>query len=584
MIAALALLLAVQQPQVSATADRTTVAAGDTIALTIRVEAESAEPVRISDPALSGLTIHSARQTSSVEFGAAGSRRVTTRVLRLVAVQVGLGSIGPARVIQGSSVSSTAPIGIEVTGDPTSAPLSAEALQLMVQRAPPPPTLGEVAVTLLATPNGVTLGQQVDLLAVAWFPRETRSRMRTPATFESPRVEGVWSYRNVTPAGVVASRRVGNTTYDLFVQHETLFPLHEGPLTLGPAAVSYSFPLTVSFLSREVRHVVQSDTSVIAVRAFPTAGRPAAFRGAAGTGVRVEVEPTALELAVGEGRSLVVTVTGRGNVALWPEPEFRWPTGLRVYPEDVRAVVNRDGLQLEGTKTFTYLVVADSVGAYRIPPVEYPYFDGQAGRYLAQRTLALEVSARPGAGRALPAVAPPGALTSRPFALPWSPRAMPGLLWVIIAVVPPGLALATRLRWTGRRRGEPAAARRVEPDSLQGLERRFAAALERLVPAAGKRDADELIAALRAAGIEEPRAVHVARLRDRLRHTVYGGGGTPDTDELLAEVREVLAGQLGEYMARQPRAAGVMAGLLVAALIVSAASGPNDSARFIRRN
>jgi hypothetical protein len=467
-------------------------------------------------------------------------------VLRLVAVQPGLWNIGAARVIQGSTVLTTAPVGIEVAGDPTTAPLPAEELRALIGAAPPPRTENEVAVTLVVSPDAVSLGQQVDLLALAWFPREVRTRMRAPATFENPRVRGVWSYRHALPAGVVATRRVGRTTYDLFAQHETIFPLREGPLTLGPAAVAYSFPLTFSFLSREVRHVVQSDSTVIMVRGLPVAGRPLGFRGALGTGLSLDLAPTTVDLAVGEGRPFSVTLKGRGNVALWPEPEFRWPAGLRAYPGEVQVTVTRDGVSLVGTKTFNYLLVADSSGTYRVPPADYPYFDWSEGRYVALRTVSLAVGARPGPGKSIPAMAAPVPLARAPFALPVRPLALPPWAWTLIVLGPPLLVLLPRVPWRRWRRAASQRKQSADPamGTLPGLERRVAHALERVVPAAGKRDGGELVAALRAAGIETPRAVHVVRVRDRLRQAVYGGRREPDTDELVAEAREVLSGQL----------------------------------------
>lgn len=546
-------------------------AAGDTIVFTIRVETRSSDPVTIEDPPLAGLLLAGARENSAVDIASDGMRRVTTRVLRLVAAQPGAWSIGAARVVQGGMVATTPPIGVEVTGDPTTAPLSAEALRTMIAEAAPPEIENEVAVTLVVEPRVVTLGQQVDLLALAWFPREVRTRMRAPAAFENPRVGGVWSYRHPMPAGVVATRRVGGRTYDIFAQHETIFPLREGPLVLGPAAVSYSFPLTFSFLSREVRHVVQSDSAVISVRALPVVGRPSGFRGAAGSGLTLELEPSAFDLAVGEGRPFSVTLSGRGNVALWPEPEFRWPAGLRVYPGEVGVVVARTGVELEGNKTFRYLLVADSAGTYRVPPADYPYFDWRTGRYVALRTVGLEVMARAGTGRSLPTVAAPDVLDHAPFVLPVEPTKLPLWAGVLIALAPPVLVFGSRLRWRrrargGRERARPAAAPK---GTLAGLERHFAAALERLVPAAERQDGSELVAALRAAGIEAPRAVHVVRLRDRLRQAVYGGGQAPDADELLAEAREVLSGQLGERDTGQRTPWGT-----VIAIVLVTATGP----------
>ncbi|HXV87191.1 MAG TPA: BatD family protein, partial [Gemmatimonadales bacterium] len=555
---------AAQQPQVQARVDKNTLAAGDTLVYTVTVEARGADAIRIEDPALGGLEVLGARETSSVEVVGGNARRVTTRVLRLVALQPGQWTIGAARVTAGGVTLTTASIGIEVTGDATAAPLSGAALRALIEQAPPPARPGEVAVTLVATPTSVTLGQQLDLLALAWFPREIRSRMRAPAVFDHPRVARVWSYRNVTPAGVVASRRVGSTTYDVFVQHETVFPLHPGALALGPASVSYSFPLTVSFLSREVRHVVQSDSVVVDVRPFPAAGQPVAFRGAAGVALDVDARPGSFDLRVGEGRPFAVTINGRGNVALWPEPEFRWPSGLRVYPGGVEVTARREGLELMGTKTFTYLLMADSAGSYRVAPAQYPYFDWRSGRYVGLRTVALEVMARPGVAGPVPAVAAPAALDATPFVWPLRPTGLPPWALVLLGVLPPAIALAARLP---RRRAAraPAALRARDPASLPGLERRFAAALEHLVPGAGDRDARALVAALRAAGMEAPRAAHVSRLRDRLRQAAYGGGAR-DAVELVAEVREVLAGPLLERTVA--RAGAAWPALLLALALV----------------
>lgn len=565
-------MLAVQQPQVTARVDRTTAAAGDTIVVTIRVEAGGSEPVRIEDPSHAGLLLAGAREHSTVEIAGDERRRVTTRELRFVAVQPGSWGIGGARVIQGTSVVTVPPMTIVVTGDPVGAPLSAEALRRLIDAAPPPATQNDVAVTLVVAPTVVTLGQQVDLLALAWFPREIRARMRAPATFENPRTGGVWSYRHALPAGVIATRRVGGTTYDLFAQHETVFPLREGPIVLGPAVLSYSFPLTYSFLSREVRHELQSDSVVIQVRSLPATGRPGGFRGAAGSDLALELSPVAFDLSVGDARSFAVTILGRGNVALWPEPEFRWPTGLRVYPGEVEVAVERRGVDLEGHKTFHYLLVADSTGTYRVPPVDYAYFDWRTGRYVTLRSVPIDVRARVGSGRRVPAIAAPAPLGRAPFVFPVAFTALPWWGWVLIGAGPPLVVLASRVSWRRRRPGVPKERRAtIEARPLIQLEREFAARLERLVPDARHLGDAALIAALRAAGIEAPRALHVARLRDRLRQAAYGGGQATDAAELLAEAREVLTGQLGARAsdARIPALRDVAIGLALALVIPS---------------
>src|SRR5205823_5233499 len=96
---------------------------------------------------------------------------------------------------------------------------------------------------------------------------------------------------------------------------------------------------------------------------------------------------------VGEPIAITVTVSGAGNVALWPEPAIRWPRGFRAYPgETGMRITPRDG-RIAGTKVFHYLVMPDSAGSFLLPEVRYPYYDLTAGDYrvatMAPRALAV---------------------------------------------------------------------------------------------------------------------------------------------------------------------------------------------------
>lgn len=119
----------------------------------------------------------------------------------------------------------------------------------------------------------------------------------------------------------------------------------------------------------------------------------------------------------------------------------------------------------------------------------------------------------------------------------------PGLLLTLL-LLPPVAVLGVRsrryLRYVWRRAPPPVSR------TLEHLHRDFRAALERLVPASGLREGDQLTDALRAAGVEQAVAAHAARIRDRLRHAVYGPGGPGDADELAAETQEILKALTGE--------------------------------------
>ena len=67
-----------------------------------------------------------------------------------------------------------------------------------------------------------------------------------------------------------------------------------------------------------------------------------------------------------------LVLRGEGNVALWPAPAVTWPAGFRAYPDATEERVSTTDGRLGGTKTFRYLLVADSAGTTAIPPFAIP--------------------------------------------------------------------------------------------------------------------------------------------------------------------------------------------------------------------
>jgi hypothetical protein len=441
-------------------------------------------------------------------------------------------------------------------------------VRALVDSQSPPGRGSDVVVEVLAVPASVTLGQQLDVVTLAWFPRDVRLQLRTPPTLDPPAIEGVWSYQQATSASVVTSKMTAGRWYDLYVSHQVVFPLTAGLVRVGHATVTYVQPLSYSFLSRELQHEVQSESVTVDVAAPPAVGRPAAFAGAAGHKLSVAVAATPTTLAPGGAATVSVTLTGEGNVALWPEPRLSWPAGLRVYPGDVAVEIEPRGGLIAGTKRFTYLVVADSAGTHPVPAVAYPYFDPDAGRYRVAGAPGVELVAPLGAAPAVERPAPPGLLGRDVGARARALANVARWVWVTAFLLPPvvvlGLALARRLR-----KALPGpAVRLAEHDRLESLDRQLRGALAGLVGPAADEEGSPLTAALRAAGVDSSLAAHATRVRERLRLAVFGPQGGTDPDELSAEVHEVLRALAGETPGTARRA------LLPAALLAALVAGP----------
>lgn len=544
-------LLLQQQVEVGAQVDRQEVTVGEEIVLTITVEAHAGRgPVEINDPDLTGLELRNSRDQTRVSMQGGAATRITTRRITLHALRPGTATIGPVRVRQGEESAETEPIDIRVRAPASDAGAGLEdAIDALVRSAPAPRlSPDEATLSVLLSSESVVLGSQVDLVVVAWFPREVRSRLRNPPTLQAPALRGAWTYDRPAPTGIVASRQVGGAWYDLFALHEVVFPLAAGATEIGSATVSYSLPVSSSFLSRELRHEVQSEPFEIAVAAQPRAGVGSGYQGAAGRALDFRVDVPPGELRLGDAAMVYATLSGRGNVALWPEPALDWPVGLRAYPQEVAVDLNSEGGLVGGSKTFAYMVVADSAGTHRVPAPRYTYFDVASSRYVELRVAPIEFVTPSRRAGLTPVETVQPLVAAAPYSAEGLLAGVPLWGWILVVLLPPLIVLAMRLEVHVPRR----VPRRPKADQgagsgagLQPLEAEFRGVLEGLVPAARYKAAEGLAAALRAAGVEASLAAHAARVRDRLRQALYGPEGSTDPEELTAEVQEVLRALIG---------------------------------------
>ena len=569
MIAALALLAVVQgAPDVTAGVDHTRVRVGEPVTLTVRARSRSPEPLDIVLPSLAGFTIVGSRDFTEVSVGGSGGPvRTTSRSLELRADRAGALVIGAVTVRQGARAVRTDPVTItvdSVAGSPNDLGPIARAL-LEAAPLPPPGRTDEVSLAVVVPADTVIVGQQLDVVAAAWFPREIRNRLRQAPVLTLDAPTGVWAYPPTAPDGIGLSRKIRGQWMDLFVVHQVVFPLAPGRIVLPPASVTYGVPVTFSFFSREERYELRSDSIAVVALAPPAAGRPVGDQGVVGRALTLAltVEPT--DTRVGEPIEVSAQVGGVGNVALWADPALRWPAGFRVYPAQTTTRLTPLGGLIAGTKTFHYLVVPDSAGSFLLPEVRYPYYDLGTGGYavarVAPRTLAVAPGAEPRAARALPpllarsaeAGGVDGVLGDLP---PWS--------WLLAWMLPAAV-------WLVRRRPRTAAAADATPalelSRLGRLEREFQGVLANHVVDPETRDGEGLARALRAAGVEPAVAEHVMRLRDRLRAARYGPRGVGDAAELAAELEQVLRvlhGAGGGRRSRRLTLVGVGALLLLA--------------------
>ncbi len=558
-------------PTLDANVDEDRVSVGEDLRYTLRAVSHSALPMHVTVAPFNGLEIVSRSERSEVSRGPS-PMRTTVLEVRLRALRPGRWQLGPARAVQGRDTVEASALVVDVVASrsATASSLSPR-LKRLLERTRPPAS-GRAAVDLIVSADSVRVGEQVDVVTAAWFPRDLRLQLRRPPTLQPPVIDGVWSYPQATPAGIAATRSSGGRWYDLFVAHQVVFPLLPGTVSIPRATLKYSTPVALQFFSQEERFALTSQADTLAVRALPEAGRPAGFNGAIGSGLDLDRRVTPVVARVGEGVTVELLLAGEGNTALWPAPDVRWPSGARAYSDQVdERVVATDG-RIGGTKTFRYLVVPDSAGALALPAVAYPYFDLGAQRYLTatlpSATIPVSQGGESTASTALPPPLMPGAGVSVARRLG---HGLPNWFWILALVAPP-MILATRGRWpTVRRRPV------IRPTGdLKSAEEELDAVVRALVPDPRRRSGAGLAAAVRAAGADATLAGRVAAVRDRLLARRYGPvPGAQDDAALAAEARDLaqrLGGSLRGWVGRGAAVVPLLVALWSAALPAQAPS------------
>jgi len=570
----LALLLAagqVERPQLEASVDEDRVSVGEELTYTLRAVSRSPVPMQVTVAPFNGLELVARSERTEVGLGGA-PMRTTVLEIRLRAVRPGHWEIGPALVVQGRDTVEAGPVLVDVTASraATASTLTRPLRRLLARATPPPP--GQPAVDLLVSTDTVRVGEQVDVVTAAWFPRDLRLQLRRPPTLQPPVIDGVWSFPQTTPSGIAATRNIRGRWYDLFVSHQVVFPLLPGTMGIPRATLKYSTPVALQFFSQEERFALSSRADTLVVRPLPTAGRPATFGGAIGSRLTLERRVNPPTASVGEGVAVELRLAGEGNTALWPNPELRWPTDVRAYLERVDEEVGAPEGRVGGTKTFRYLVVPDSAGALALPAVAYGYFDLAADRY---QELAVPAASLPVASRgesAAGAALPPALMRGDQPAIAWSvAHAVPDWVWLAVLVLPP-LLLALRGRWPA-----PKPRRRVAVRSdLRSAEEALDDLVQALAPDPDRRFGAALAAAVRAAGADAGLAARVTAVRERLLARRYGPAAPAAEDaRLAAEAHEVVRRLGGSLRGWRGRGATVL--LLLGAATARALAAQNPA-------
>lgn len=448
-----------------------------------------------------------------------------------------------------------APIAIDVREDPSPSPI-------VLVRARLDAGGGRRTDTLF-------VGQQVDYVVDVQLNEPARQRLRRNPTFFPPEMPSVLAYDLPAPAPIA---REGRHCFESLSYRRALFPLFAGAVSIAPATLSYSLPLSTSFFSREESHELRTDDVRFAAVEPPAAGRPPDYAGAVGS-VRATASLSPTSVRMGDPLVLTLRLAGTGNVKLLPRPVLTIGWASVALGEE-RVTVDSTAARVRGTKEFDWLLAPRVAGRQVMAPMRYPYFDPDRGAYDVSiaDSIAIDVAS---ASLASADTITAAGLPIRTVLRPERPAPLPSRPWYwALFLVAPAPAALGRVGVRRRRASKESPVRRLrrlaearDGSPAPALRRAFLDAVSDRVPAVGERTSRAPLGrTLRRAGVTDATAHAAEELLARLDALAFAGGTRADAASGIRAL-EIATAIDREAVRQTGRAArGVGAVLLVAAV------------------
>lgn len=221
-----------------------------------------------------------------------------------------------------------------------------------------------------------------------------------------PTFNGFWSKETVTVNNLEFKRENvnGNIYNAALVRQYALIPQQSGTLTIDPAEMvcqlrvrtSSGSPLSIfdDFFDQyqTIRKRISTSSIQVKVRDLP-AGAPASFAGGVGD-FKVSAKMSKEGIKSNEAASLIVTISGNGNLSMLEAPKVDFPPDFEVY--DLKSTDKTSASGTSGSKTFEFPFIPRSHGDFVIPSIEYTYYDNAHGKYVTTSTGDIPVSVEKG--------------------------------------------------------------------------------------------------------------------------------------------------------------------------------------------
>ena len=407
-ILALALCLpAFAQERLTAAVDKNTVRIGESLTLTLTFEGAASGVSEPKLPDLENLQVVGGPYTSTsftLVNGRASSTAAFSYVLRAKAA--GKGVIGPAVAHYHGKDLTSNPITITILSASASGP---------DRDSRGSASSADAFIRVYPDKTGACIGEQITLTYKLYFAAQITS----PEIVQLPRATGFWVEDVPLPPTLpLTDELVSGRSYKVAViRKSALFPTASGDLEVEPMVIQTKvekrarrrspdpfdlFNDPFFQLGRQFEPLELSSPGVtLHIRPLPQTGAPPDFNGAVGS-YRIRAAFDRASCKTDEAVTLTVEIEGTGNIKTLPEPRISIPADVQRFDPEVTDDIRRSQTRIGGRKVFKYAIIPRAPGTQVIPPISYPFYDPERGRYATATTSELHLQVEKGTGQVMP--------------------------------------------------------------------------------------------------------------------------------------------------------------------------------------
>jgi len=386
-----------QDISISASVDNARISLDQQTTLRITISGNIAQIPHPQIPQLPDFNVYSSGQSQSISIVNGKISSSVTFNFVLVPRKVGKFTI-PAFSLQfGGKVYTTSPIEIEV-------------VQGQVQPSPPAPsqpspqTGAQLFVTGSVDKKTAYVNEQITYS----FKFYRRVNLLSNPHYKPPDFTGFW-VEDLPPQRTYYENLDGQRYFVVEVK-TALFPTAPGEYTIGSASLVCNVedfsPSSIfdddffrSFFSRGKTQTLTTQPIHIKVLPLPAQGKPQNFAGTVGKyTISAVLDKNTVE--ANQPVTLKVTISGRGNIKTISQPGIEELKGFRKYETITSTNISKENYIVQGSKTFTTMLVPQAPGQFIIPAIQTTYFDPEARAYRTILTSPITLNVKPGTGPA----------------------------------------------------------------------------------------------------------------------------------------------------------------------------------------